>query len=90
MARRAVCLRLIDSLYVMSMRIGFEMTRLHMTGALQSFFAAFSVHEAVGGEQRVASPQPEEGNDGITAAIIPLGNTVHICWFVLPDNEFAE
>jgi hypothetical protein len=44
-ARRVLCLKILDLLYL-SLRIGFEMTRQHMTLVLQKFFAIFSrVHE---------------------------------------------
>ena len=41
-ARSVICYKIIDALYVISLRIGFEMTRGHMTFVLQKFFAAFN------------------------------------------------
>lgn len=41
-ARRVICHRIIDALYIISLRIGFEMTRENMTFVLQKFFAAFN------------------------------------------------
>ena len=41
-ARRALCYKIIDALYLISLRIGFEMTRQHMTYILQKFFASFN------------------------------------------------
>ena len=41
-ARSVICYKIIDALYVISLRIGFEMTRDHMTFVLQKFFAAFN------------------------------------------------
>ena len=43
-ARRAICFKLIDSLYVISVRVGRDNTRQHMTLALKRFFAVFNVH----------------------------------------------
>ena len=40
--RRVLCYKLIDLLYILSLRIGFEMTRQHMTFVLQKFFVAFN------------------------------------------------
>jgi len=43
-----ICYKIIDALYVISLRIGFEMTRDHMTFVLQKFFAAFNrVYEQI-------------------------------------------
>ena len=41
-ARRVVCYKVIDALYMISLRIGFENTRQHMTYMLQKFFASFN------------------------------------------------
>ena len=40
--RTVICHKLVDTLYMISLRIGFEMTREHMTFILQKFFAAFN------------------------------------------------
>lgn len=46
--RSIICYKFIDVLYIISLRIGFEMTREHMTFVLQKFFAAFSrVHDKI-------------------------------------------
>ena len=55
-ARRAICLKVIDSLYVISVRIGREMTRQLMTTVLQRLFAAFDVQETVVNEGQSSSP----------------------------------
>ncbi|ELT99451.1 hypothetical protein CAPTEDRAFT_196137 [Capitella teleta] len=58
-ARTVLCLKILDLLYLISLRIGFEMTRQHMTFVLQKFFAAFSrVHE-----KRDATPEDAEADN---------------------------
>ena len=42
LARKVLSYKIIDILYIISLRIGFEMTREHMTIVLQKFFAAFN------------------------------------------------
>ncbi|XP_074657326.1 WD repeat-containing protein 81-like [Tubulanus polymorphus] len=39
--RYIICLKYIDVLYMVSLRIGFEMTREHMTPIIQRFFSSF-------------------------------------------------
>ena len=39
--RRLACHRVIDCAHVLAVRIGFEMTRQHMTQVLQAFFVGF-------------------------------------------------
>ena len=46
--RSVICFKIIDVLYIISLRIGFEMTRENMTFILQKFFAAFNrVYEKI-------------------------------------------
>ncbi len=41
--RQAVCYKLVDVLYLLSLRIGFDMTREYMTDILKDFFAIFNL-----------------------------------------------
>ena len=56
-ARTVICHKLIDALYIISLRIGFEMTRQHMTFVLQKFFAVFN---RVYDEKFLESKPPDE------------------------------
>ena len=39
--RSVIMYKLIDVLYILGLRLGFEMTRRHMTNSLQTFFKPF-------------------------------------------------
>jgi hypothetical protein len=40
--RTVICHKFVDVVYVLGIRIGFEMTRQHMTGLLKNFFVCFN------------------------------------------------
>ncbi len=63
--RTVICHRIIDALYIISLRIGFEMTRENMTFVLQKFFAAFNrVYDSKFLENREMSSLSAPENEG--------------------------
>ena len=83
-ARTVLCYKILDVLYLISLRIGFEMTRQHMTFVLQKFFAAFSrvydERETGNGQEDgvVADGVSEEVNSAGVAALLELS----FCYYV--------
>ena len=60
--RRIVCYKIVDALYIISLRIGFEMTRENMTHVLQKFFAAFnSIYDGNLEQQNDTKPHQNQG-----------------------------
>ncbi|KER23469.1 hypothetical protein T265_08636 [Opisthorchis viverrini] len=57
--RLAVLYRVIDCIYVVGMRVGFEMTRTHMTSLFQVFFALFDRVAALNEQEKTRMPSRE-------------------------------
>ena len=68
LARKVLSYKIIDILYIISLRIGFEMTREHMTIVLQKFFAAFNKVYDESFKKTDKNKSNTEANGGLSAA----------------------
>lgn len=58
--RTVICHKLVDVVYVIGLRLGFEMTRNQMTGVLKDFFSSFN---QVYGQQMLRSESSQSLSD---------------------------
>lgn len=58
--RTVICHKLVDVVYVIGLRLGFEMTRNQMTGVLKDFFSSFN---QVYGQQMLRSESTQSLSD---------------------------
>lgn len=56
--RTIICHKFVDAVYIIGLRIGFEMTRQHMTKLLQNFFVCFNPVNDMFKTEIPGSPQP--------------------------------
>ncbi|GAA50868.1 probable inactive serine/threonine-protein kinase lvsG, partial [Clonorchis sinensis] len=80
--RLAVLYRVIDCIYVVGMRVGFEMTRTHMTSLFQVFFALFDRVAALNEQEKSRKPtgettteQPNNESSCTTGDFESIGDT---------------
>lgn len=64
--RSIILYKIVDVLYILGLRLGFEMTRRHMTSVLQTFFKPFAlVHTAGSVESLSTTGSSTDLRDGV-------------------------
>ncbi|KAK3093971.1 hypothetical protein FSP39_022380 [Pinctada imbricata] len=85
--RTIVCHKLIDVVYVIGLRLGFEMTRSHLTSVLSDFFRSFNqVHESQSSFHRSNSSNKLLDSDKFQGTIRSQGSDDTYCNIKMDTN----